>query len=431
LKLTRFRDRAIYDPNLSEPLASSCDADPSAILCIGDSFFDSYGTFPNTKYSHGFNLAANNASGAATLTATVPLACKALEGGLLNVWEYGNEPDLYRGKWRSSTWSSSNYVSEWESGTNTIASLLKQHCPDLANGYMAPSVSSPGSALSPPSIFADGIDSSKEVAQISVHNYITGATSPGVTLQGTLMNHTVTANSINNQVSTAKALSGYSANYVIGETNSLYGGGAGGLSNVFGAALWVLDFVNYAASTGVIKRLHFHQSVGAAYSAWTPSGTPSTNTPYYGKLAAATFLGNSSTVQVTQLSLPSGSPLESAYSASVGGTIERLAVLNMREFTSTTGGTRPSQTYTFSVPAGSTWYLQRLTAAGADVTSGVTYNGYAYNYSSLGLPSRVSGITTNQVATASSSGKLTITVQNTEAVIAVLASSLTKKNGPQ
>ncbi|KAL1962237.1 hypothetical protein VTN77DRAFT_9893 [Rasamsonia byssochlamydoides] len=423
------QDRAIYDSSLTVPTASSCAADPEAILCIGSSFFDSYGAFPSgTKYSHGFNLAANNASGYDTLTATVPLACQALQDGPLNVWELGNEPDLYRGKWRPSDWTEEEYVAEWLNGTDRIRTLLQQSCPSLAAdlAFMAPSLSSPGSALKITNIFADGLDNESTVKQISVHNYMAGATSPGVTLQSTLMNHTAVAKSINSQVQYAQSVASVPADYILGEHNSLYGGGAAGMSNTFGAALWVLEFSAYAASTGIIKRLHFHQSNGAAYSAWTPvssdAGSAATHPPYYGKLAAATFLGESANVQVQEISLPAGSnaDLDSAYAAYVGGQLTRLAVLNLREYNSTSGTTRPSQTYTIQVPAGSSWTVKRLTAAGSDVTTGVTFNGFAYEYDSLGQAVRVNGTTSGETVTADEDS-LTITVQDSEAVIAVIA----------
>ena len=205
-------------------------------------------------------MAANNASGYATLAQTVPLACKAI-GSWLSIWEYGNEPDLYLGKWRPSSWNVSQYVAEWLNGTSHITQYLQSACPELGTPkFMAPSFSSPGSAYSQVGAFQDGLDSQDAVGQKSLHNYITGATSPGVTLQGTLMNHTITVNSLKKHVAAANSLAAIDPKpYVIGECNSLYGGGAAGLSDTFGAALWVMDFTLYAASTGVIERLHYHR----------------------------------------------------------------------------------------------------------------------------------------------------------------------------
>jgi hypothetical protein len=71
-----------------------------------------------------FNLAANNISGSRTLDQTVPLACKAIGSQQLEVWELGNEPDLFRGKWRPANWNESEYVAEWLNGTSRIRTLL-------------------------------------------------------------------------------------------------------------------------------------------------------------------------------------------------------------------------------------------------------------------------------------------------------------------
>lgn len=416
-------DRAIYDSTLAEATASSCSADSDAIVCIGPSFFDSYGAFSSgTKYSHGFNLAAANNSGYNTLAETVPLACKALRGQL-DVWEMGNEPDLFRGKWRSSSWSAAQYEKEWKNATDHIRTYLGQSCQDMVHdlGFMAPSLSSPGSGLHAVDIFSAGEDSEKTVKQISIHNYMDGATSPGVTLQGTLMNHTAVVNSINKHVKLANELSGVAADYILGEHNSLYGGGASGLSNVFGAGLWVLEISANAASTGLIKREHFHQSVGAPYSAWLPvksgSKSPQTFPPYYGKMAAAVFLADSANIQVKKISLNGSADHDSGYGAYENGQLKRIALLNLREYDSSSGNSRGEQKYTVKVQPHESWVVQRLTAAGSDVVSGVTYNGFSYEYSSMGKPVQVQGTASNERAQANSQGNLVITVADSEAVI--------------
>ncbi|KAH8703933.1 glycoside hydrolase family 79 protein [Talaromyces proteolyticus] len=418
-------DRAIYDANQSEATASSCDADPEAILCIGKSFFDSYGAFPNgTTYSHNFNLAASNSSGYDTLRETVPLACDALRGQL-NVWEVGNEPDLYRGKWRPSDWPAEDYEADWQNATDSLKTYLQDACADMAaNGsfsLMAPSVSSPGSGIKVTDIFNDGENSENFVKQISVHNYMAGASSSGVTVQNTLMSHKAVANKLQSHVNLAESLSDVDADYILGEHNSLYGGGASGKSNVFGAGLWVLEFSAYAASTGFIKREHFHQAVGSAYSAWLPvskdSSDPQTNPPYYGKLAAATFLANSSTIEVKTIDLNGDADKDSGYGAYVNGTLQRVALLNLREFSSSSGSDRGSQNYTISVNPNESWVVKRLTAPGADVDTGVTFNGYSYEYGTLGLPTRDNSTSSDEKVTSDASGNLYVTVADSEAVI--------------
>lgn len=96
------------------------------------------------------------------------------------------------------------------------------------------------------------------------NSYIGGATQPGVTLQGTLMNHTVTVRSVNAQAQLGQNLSYTGLPFILGETNSLYNQGKPGLSNAFGAALWGIDFNLYCASVG-IQRVHMHMVSGPTF----------------------------------------------------------------------------------------------------------------------------------------------------------------------
>ena len=61
--------------------------------------------------------------------------------------------------------------------------------------------------------------------------------------------------------------------------------------------------------------------------------------------------------------------------------------------------------------------VERLTAAGAMDITGVTYNGYSYDYASLGRPVRVPGARPDEKVQADGNGKLVITVADSEAVI--------------
>lgn len=92
-----------------------------------------------------------------------------------------------------------------------------------------------------------------------VNSYISGATTPGVTLQGTLLNHSVTVTSVDAHIVEYDQtnINGTAAPLIMGETNSLYNEGKPGLSNSFGAALWGIDFNLYCASVG-FKRVHMH-----------------------------------------------------------------------------------------------------------------------------------------------------------------------------
>lgn len=291
--------------------------------------------------------------------------------------------------------------------------------------YMFPSVSSPGSRLRVPDMYeaAAAGDSLKRVTQVSVHNYMAGATQPGVTLQATLMNHTAVARSIAGHVAYARSIGAADADYVIGEHNSLYGGGAVGLSDVFGAALWGMDFSLQAASTGIIKRVHFHQSIGSPYAAWAPVAPQrQTKPPYYGKLAAGTFLANSSSaLQVKTLDLGGRADLDSGYGAYVEGRLERIAILNLREHDSASGQktSRDTREYAVKVEPSSRWTVKRLTAPGARDKTGVTFNGFAYEAETMGKPQRVDSQPSDEQLKASKCGKLVVQVADSEAVVII------------
>ena len=177
------QDYALY--NASLPYAVNGTIDPAksvdypTTVYIGPSFFESYHTWPDTKFSHGFNLAlgGNNTAGWDTLLETVPLVCEALEGGKLMWWEYGNEPDLYstsyQGPVRPSSWNSTTYIDQWLNGTRHIKIGLENSCPDLASnatyGYLAPSFAGVDNTLKPITTWEDGLDVDHDIKLISSH----------------------------------------------------------------------------------------------------------------------------------------------------------------------------------------------------------------------------------------------------------------------
>ncbi|OAA67392.1 glycoside hydrolase family 79 protein [Cordyceps fumosorosea ARSEF 2679] len=396
IELIGFPDWAETAPStttLTTPTASSCrHADPGAWQCIGPRFFDSYGAFPaGTLYSHNFNVATWNASGFHTLEATVPLACSALRGQL-SLFEIGNEPDLYVGKRRDSNYDVHDYLADWANTTARFEHFLKQACPDMASEqqlhYMFPSVSSPVSRLRVPDMFAAAVGGSsssiKRVTQVSVHNYMAGATQPGVTLQATLMNHTAVARSLAGHVAYAKSVEASDADYVIGEHNSLYGAGAAGLSDVFGAALWGVDFALQAAATGVVKRVHF--------TSLSARPTPRGPRPRHGRRSRRTT--------VKTLALGGRADLDSGYGAYVDGRLERLALLNLREWSRRRTGRS-----------------KRLSAAAACDKTGITFNGFAYEAETMDKPARVASRASNEQVKADKSGKLAIEVADSEAIV--------------
>ncbi|KAI9762812.1 MAG: hypothetical protein M4579_000165 [Chaenotheca gracillima] len=425
------QDRVLYDESVKN---ATHPIDPDTIH-IGPSFYESYSIFPDTKYIQGFNLGKNGSDARASLLTTVTKSCEALGKDKLLYWEYGNEPDLYNNNGKRGGYTEEQYVKEWLNGTAAIKEQLKKSCPDLLSddyyGYMAPSWSGAGEgsgSLSVKTAFTDGLNQDKDIRQISVHNYIDGATNPGVTLQATLMNHTRTVQSVSNQKTLAAALQKYNTPYVLGEFNSLYNGGKGGVSDSFGAALWGVDFTLYCAASG-IYRTHMHMGAESPYEPWHPvssesGGPPATKAPYYGNIMVAMMIGDSSRAGTQIAEIPLGKDEEIAYAAYEQGALRRIAIINMQEYNSTDSTPRKSIKYSFQVDgsAGKTAHVQRLFAEGSDVKTGVTFDGTSYDYElKQGKPVHVgdksSGPATVRV---DKKGLLTVEVQQSEAVILAL-----------
>lgn len=147
------------------------------ILYIGPSYFESYSTWPGTKFSHGFNMGKNDTAAMDTLLATVPLACKALQNGKLMDWELGNEPDLFKTTTphavRPADWSDSDYVAEWLSKTRAMKRTMAKSCPDMATAstyqYLAPSFAGLTTSLNAVTTWQDGLDADQDISLNSMH----------------------------------------------------------------------------------------------------------------------------------------------------------------------------------------------------------------------------------------------------------------------
>ncbi|PWY92738.1 hypothetical protein BO70DRAFT_282858 [Aspergillus heteromorphus CBS 117.55] len=439
------QDYALYDKDLESATnatyITSIATDYPLILSFGPAFFESYSTWPGTKFIHGFNLAKNSSADLELLIESVPLACRALEGGNLAYWELGNEPDLYKtsaqGIVRPANWTEQDYVDEWVNKTAAIKQKMAETCPDLAadSKYIAPSFAGVSNSLNPVVTWEKGFDRKRNIALNSEHNYIGGATQPGVTLQHTLMNHSMTVQSVAQQVNVSRILSAENLTtgipYILGETNSLYNEGASGLSNSFGAALWGVDFNLYCASQN-IRRSHMHQGSNYRYISWQPVGTNrttiGTKAPYYGNAMVAAMLHGGEDVRIANL--PLDGDTEAAYAAYVDGSLARVAIINMVEFNYTSTGStvgavesRLSAKYVLQLPSSqsassASISVQRLMANGSNAITGITWDGWSYNYElDQGRPVRLQNVTTGEVIPVGSDGTVEIEIPYSSAAI--------------
>lgn len=109
------------------------------------------------------------------------------------------------------------------------------------------------------------------------------------------------------------------------------------------------------------------------------------------------------------------SEFESAYAAYVDEKLARVAVINLVEY-NYTGAivTRPSVTYNISLPtiySGQSVRVQRLMANGSNAITGVTWDGYSYNWElSKGRPVLLKNVTRGETVKVGNGGKVQVVV---------------------
>jgi hypothetical protein len=137
------------------------------------------------------------------------------------------------------------------------------------------------------------------------------------------------------------------------------------------------------------------------------------------------MLGKLTAGAVRIANLPLESEFEAAYAAYVDEKLARIAVINMRAYNYTVNGTssvlnpvkRPSQEYSFEVPEGSEVGVRRLYANGSDAISGITWDGWSYNWElDHGKPVKLHNVTVGESLRAQG-GMLNLTVEDSTAVI--------------
>lgn len=262
------------------------------------------------------------------------------------------------------------------------------------------------------------------------NSYIGGATQPGVTLRGTLMNHTKTVSSIaaHNAEQAALTAAGMSLDYILGETNSLYNQGAPGLSNSFGAALWGIDFNLMCAATN-IKQVFMHQGTDYRYASWQPVDTNKTSkgtkAPYYGNVAVAAALGDITTSSVRVANIPLANETSAAYAIYANSTLARLMLINMNQYNYSvpSPSARSSTAYNFTLPSScaGTGVVQRLMANGSDAITGITFNGLSYNYEvDNGRPKLLGNATKDETVFVGGDGGVSVSVPDSSATLVQL-----------
>ncbi|KAK3490050.1 hypothetical protein B0T13DRAFT_514543 [Neurospora crassa] len=237
------------------------------------------------------------------------------------------------------------------------------------------------------------------------HNY------PGGSIQS-LMSHSAIAKNIHTFDTDIAAARAIGKQYVFGETNSVSGGGAAGVSPTFGAGLWTMDYALRATYSNISRTYFHHGTVGnCQYCFW---GRYSMGAPYYGAYAAVALMAGASHLTA----LDSGSTSYAAYATfDSRGLPMRVILYNSDYFAGS--GTRTTQSFTLTGLTSSTVRAKRLTAASAttrvDRGSPPSFGGQQFDNGSCAM----SGTETFET-TPVSGGQATFSVKATEALLLYL-----------
>jgi hypothetical protein len=171
--------------------------------------------------------------------------------------------------------------------------------------------------------------------------------------------------------------------YVIGETNSIACQGLAGVSDVFGAAVWSVDYALYAASLNV-SSLYWHMGTGYRYAPWqaTQNGTttPGPRPLYYGNWFVAAALGRGSTQVVPIVNTTSLAGYAIYAAQRQRSTLRSIVLVNQDIFNFSTSATSERPSVAFQLPtelcgANAKASVQRLEGKGAEVREAITFAG--------------------------------------------------------
>ena len=116
--------------------------------------------------------------------------------------------------------------------------------------------------------------------------------------------------------------------------------------------------------------------------------------------------------------------MEAAYAAYSDSVLQRIMVINLQQYNysnASTEGQRPVTTYNFQVPqscSGGNATVSRLLANGSDAITGITWDGYSYNYElQNGMPVRLTNVTVGETASASAGGDISVDVPHSSAAM--------------
>ncbi|KAI9694486.1 MAG: hypothetical protein M1822_000102 [Bathelium mastoideum] len=415
-------------------------------LTFGPKYFEAIDRMPTgTPITYGLNLAYEGSNYISNIVAEAAAALDNLKNVQVFSFEIGNEPDLYlQNGFRTGQWGGQEYVQEWQTRTAAIYEQVLQSRNISSDFFEPPATASTiGTTFTIADLVQDGI---LNKANGSDNSYVSGWNQHDyfyfidVSTYAITLNYLMDLQNTESQfaywASEIASSAKYNVPYNLREMASVGPTGITGISDVFGAALWQLNFFLYAATLNITS-VGMHMVDGSYASPWQPdnetSNPPSATVrpPYYAFVAMDQLIGAANgTLQVastTPSTVPSGyTGFVRTYAAYSNNTLMSLVLINAKP-ANASDSAKATLTLTVSLPSsfkGQTLYLSYLTATGADSSSGTTFNGLSFESPNSGGKPISVGDGKLQSTTVGSDGTAAIPVRDSEAVIATFGSLL-------
>ncbi|OAP62424.1 hypothetical protein AYL99_04627 [Fonsecaea erecta] len=439
------QDYFVYDADQddyaweSNPHSIGQGAYASDSMIIGPKFFEVINRFPsNTPITFGLNLAYSESDYIEQITTMAKQAVTRLVDVNLVSFEIGNEPDLYlQNGFRTGNWGGQVYTQEWLDRAGAIwEQVLRPN--NLPSNFFEPgaTASTIGTSFEIQDLDEFGItvkangSSKPYIASWNQHDYYYYI---GVSTYPLTAYDFMTLSTTNDQfaawVSQIQQAQATDYPYALREMGVVGPIGLSDITDVFGAALWSLNFFLYAATLN-ISSVQMHMTDNSNASAWQPipyyGNQPFVRPNYYAFAAFDQTIGPTCQAQVGGYIIQNppaayGGRI-AAYSVYQAGTLASIVLINSNP-ANVSEPNKPSLTWDLSLPkqfAGQELYLAYLTNDGADAKHGTTWNGISYEKSGNGTPTRVNN--TVERVKIGSDGSASIVVRDSQAVIANIGS---------
>ena len=439
-------DYMIYDASMNDyvvennPNPSGQGVYASDSMIIGPRYFEVINRLPdNTPITFGLNLAYQESDYIDRITTMAHQAVNRLTNVSLVSMEIGNEPDLYlQNMFRSDPqWGGQEYSQQWLTRANAVYNQVLEPR-GIASNFFEPActASTIGTSFMIEDLVSFDITqnangSSKSlVSQWNQHDYYyyIGVSTYPLTLD-LFLSLPTTNDQFAAWVSQIEEANDSGYRYALREMGVVGPIGLYGVTDVFGAALWGLNFFLYAATVNITS-VEMHMTDNSNASAWQPiemyGNQPFVRPIYYSFAAFDQAIGSTCQARVGGFDfgdVPDGyTGRVSGYSIYQANTLGSIILINSNPV-NVSDTNKSSLTFDLNLGsqfAGETLYLAYLTNDGADARHGTTFNGISYEQRGDGTPTTVDS--SQQTVKIGSDGSVSIQLRDSQAVVANIGS---------